>query len=199
MLNCGTPPAPDPQTVALEVRAKVSAAIDKVVAEVTAADIETPLAFNLTVDNGVASDTIQVPAGSDRTITVKAFDAGGVETHRGSVVVDIAEGDNPAVTVTIEPLTGDQPIVVVIGSFTVTVMPATASLKVGETLQLTAEVRDVNDDPINVDVVWATLNLGGMLRRMLSGILCPSSRGALLGDLRLSVEVRIKNSRGHRV
>ena len=66
----------------LAVRADVSGtAVTTVVVEVSAADLPQRLVFNFIVANGVASGTITIPAGTGRTITIRAFDAGGVETH----------------------------------------------------------------------------------------------------------------------
>ena len=64
------------------MRADVSGtAVATVVVEVTAPDIPAPLVFNFIVTDGIASGTITIPAGTGRTITIRAFDAGGVETH----------------------------------------------------------------------------------------------------------------------
>lgn len=106
------------------------------VVEVTASDIETPLAFNLTVAEGTASGTITVPAGSDRTITVTASDAKGIDTHQGSVTVDISPGENDPIQITILPLAGDQPIQVVIATLAITITPSAATIAVGETVAL---------------------------------------------------------------
>ena len=121
LAGCSTSPdAPtdDPENVDLMVTAAVTSVVTVVVVEVTAPDIVTPLAFNLTVDNGTASGTITVPAGSDRTITVTASDAKGIDTHQGSVTVDISAGGNDPIQITLFPLVGDQVINVVIASLT---------------------------------------------------------------------------------
>jgi hypothetical protein len=57
-----------PSNVSVTVRVDVSAfsIIDEVVVEVTGPGIETPLVFNLTIADGVASGTITVPAGAQR-------------------------------------------------------------------------------------------------------------------------------------
>src|SRR5437773_10857383 len=61
-----------------------------VVVDVTAPDIPTALVFNVPVVNGHAMDTILVPAGSNRTIAILAYDAGGVDTHSRSTVLSAA-------------------------------------------------------------------------------------------------------------
>ena len=92
-----------------------STSIVALVVEVTAADIPEPLIFNIPIVNGIGSGTITIPAGSDRTITVHAFDSSEIKTHEGSVTIDVAEGQNPTVSITLFPLVGVVPIEVTIG------------------------------------------------------------------------------------
>lgn len=125
-------------------------------------DLVTPdtLTFNIPLSNGVASGTIAVPAGPQRVITAHAY-AGVVETHRGSITTDIAEGSNPTVTITLLPLEGDQPITVSMGTTLVIVRPNVATLAIGDTLRMAADVRDQNGNLLTgVTVHWATLNPG---------------------------------------
>ena len=143
----------------LLVRADLSAtAAAIVVVELAAPDIPTRLVFNIPVVGRVASGTISVPAGANRTLTIRAFDAGGVETHSGSVTLDIRPGTNPAVSVVLTPLAGNQPIDVTLGSFAVTVTPAAATLTVGDTISLGAAVLDANGQPVTGPVGWASLD-----------------------------------------
>jgi len=146
--------------IALLVRADVSASatVARLVVEVTAADIPNPLVFNITISGGVASGTITLPAGSNRTITMHAFDTGGVETHRGSVTVTIQPGTNPVITVLLAPLAGDVPINATLGSFVVTVAPTADTLALGSTATLTATIVDANGVPVAERVAWGTLD-----------------------------------------
>src|SRR5690349_14795716 len=81
------PPSVD---TALRVTADLSGTTaGTVVVEVTAPDIPTTLVFNIPVADRVASGTVTVPAGAARTFTLRAYDAGGVETHRGAVTIDV--------------------------------------------------------------------------------------------------------------
>lgn len=161
VLSCSNSPS-DPTESAAEVSLLIQAAtaettISTLVVEVTAPDIATPLVFNITIVDGVASGTIVVPVGADRTITIRAFDAGGIETHRGIATVNIVEGMNPTVFITLLPLTGEQPINVFMGSFVVNVTPATATVATGETIQLIAVILDGNGNPVAETVNWATM------------------------------------------
>ena len=142
----------------LYIRASLTGTtVATVVVDVTAPDIPTPLVFNIPSANGVAAGSISVTAGSNRTITLRAYDAGGVETHTGSVTLNIQAGPNPALSIVLTPLIGDVPITVTLGSFSVTVGPATATLALGDTLRLTATVLDANSHPVTGQVAWATL------------------------------------------
>ena len=141
----------------LVVRADLSATtVASVVVEVTAPDFATAMVFNIPIVNRVATGTITLQAGSSRTITMRAFDAGGVQTHRGSVTVNIQPGTNPTISIVLMPLTGDVSINATLGSFTVTVMPNPNSLRIGGTVQLTALVRDWNGNTATETVAWAT-------------------------------------------
>jgi len=143
----------------LQINAVVnSPTVSTLAVTVTAADLSDPFVFNFELVNGTATGTITVPAGGRRTITVRAYDVSGIETHEGQVLVNIRPGPNPAVRITLRPLNGQQPIVIVLGSFTVTVAPPAATLFVGQTLQLAATVTDVDGTVVGGtgDVVWAS-------------------------------------------
>lgn len=130
--------------------------ISAIVVEVTATDIPAALVFNLEVENSVGRGTISVPAGSDRTITVHAFDANGIETHRGMETVDVVAGNNVTLSIVLLPLVGDVPIEVVIGSISVTVQPSERTLVVSEMISLTAIITDGDGNAIQQDVHWGS-------------------------------------------
>jgi len=143
----------------LQINAVVnSPTVSTLAVTVTAADLSDPFVFNFELVNGTATGTITVPAGGRRTITVRAYDVSGIETHEGQVLVNIRPGPNPAVRITLRPLNGQQPIEITLGSFTVTVAPTARTLDVGQTLQLTATVTDVDGTVVGgtADVVWAS-------------------------------------------
>jgi len=145
----------------LIVTADVSGtSVATIVVEVTAPDLPAGLLFNIPISNSVASGTITLRAGSGRNITMRAYDAGGVETHSGSVTIDIHAGTNATISLVLIPLTGDVPIQVTLGSFSVTVTPSTISVAVGETAQLTALIKDWNGNPATASVAWATSDPG---------------------------------------
>jgi Big-like domain-containing protein len=145
----------------LTVRADVStSAVATLVADVTAPDIPTPLIFNIPIAGGLAAGTITIPAGSNRTVTLRAYDAGGTLTHSGSATLTIQAGANTAVAITLTPLTGDQPIVVTLGSFTITVTPSSPTVAISGTVQLDVAITDWNGAPTTGTVSWATQDPG---------------------------------------
>jgi len=145
----------------LSIRADVSGtSVATVVVDVTAPDIPTALVFNIPVVTGVALGTVTVPAGSNRTVSMRAFDAAGVETHSGSITITIQPGSDPTLSMVLQPLTGDVPINVTLGSILVAVTPSLASLVIGDTMRLTASMTDWNGNPTAGTVSWATNNPG---------------------------------------
>jgi Big-like domain-containing protein len=150
------PPHPDDAHLLLQADL-TGTAVATVVVDVAAPDIPTTLVFNIPVVQRQATGTITVPAGSQRTITLKAFDAGGVATHTGSVTLNIQPGANPTVTLVLQPLSGGVPITVTLGSFTVVVTPPRDTLLVGDTISFTATIHDANGNPVAAQVAWGTV------------------------------------------
>ena len=147
------------EEVRLRVEANLSAtAATVLVVEVTGADIDPPLIFNIDVVDGVASGTVSVPVGSARTFMLRAYDSEGIETHRASTTVDIRYGTNPAINLTLLPLSGDQPISVAIGTIVITITPQFDTVGVGRTVQLTATVTDSDNNEVPGYVHWAVLD-----------------------------------------
>lgn len=63
-------PVTEPQLSAVPVMVTAAPAIATLTITVSATDIATDLVFNVDLVNGEATDTLGVPAGSNRTITV---------------------------------------------------------------------------------------------------------------------------------
>lgn len=147
-------------TSAIRVTANTSGTpIATLVVQVTAPDISTPLVFNLVAENGVATGTIKVPPGDDRTFTVQAFDSGGQITHEGSATIDVVPGNNnPPLNISLGPRSGHVPVTVTFGAASVIVDPASATIYDDSTIQLNAWVINAQGDTMNVTVDWATNN-----------------------------------------
>jgi hypothetical protein len=158
-LSLPTDSARQPPQTRLLLRADLSAtAVATLVVEVSAPDIAPALLFNIPIVSGTAVGTITLPAGSNRTIAIRGYDAGGVQTHGGSLTLDVQPGTNPTIVLRLTPLAGDAPIEVTLGSFAVIVTQATDSLAIGDTLHLTATVLDADGAAVAGPVVWGVLS-----------------------------------------
>jgi hypothetical protein len=163
--NGATPPPPPPPPVtgsaALQVLANgIPGTVNKLVVEVTAADIPAPLRFDIVASGGSASGTITVPVGPSRTLTIRAYDAGGIESHRGTTTLNVQPSANPTVSIPLASLQGQQRIDVRLESLVITVTPAAVTVRVTQTATLQADVATANGDPVSVaatDIRWATL------------------------------------------
>lgn len=158
------PVAPDPGAASsIRVTAYTAGtSIATLAVEVTAADIPTPLVFNLVVDEETetASGTLRVKPGTGRTFSVTAFDDAGEVTHEGEATVDVEPGQNPPLQVKLGPRSGQVPVTVTFGSWSVVVTPASLSLEVNASAGLVAEVLDSEGEPAAdlSGLRWATSN-----------------------------------------
>ena len=159
-----TPPV-QPQVAEVAISAVLTPAQQAVIAamsvEVTGPGITTPIVVTLTVAGATVNGTVRVPAGTGRVFTVRAYDAQGNEIGSGSSTSDVRVGDNPAVTVSLNVTTptGDVPINVVIGSYTIAVAPATVTIARGQSTTLTATVSEVGGGPVaGADIQWGARN-----------------------------------------
>jgi alpha-tubulin suppressor-like RCC1 family protein len=195
------PTAPQGQPTQLRVQASTAgSAIATLIVTVTAPDIATPLAFNLQVQGGVASGTITIPAGSARLITLRAYDAAGIETHHGSVTIGVVAGNNATVTVVLEPLAGNQPIVVQVGSVTILISPQADTLSVGDTVRLRATIIDADGDTVRSSAGWATLT-PGVVRVDTAGLVTAVGTGsgqivATYGGFGAAAQIEVRGSMG---
>jgi hypothetical protein len=132
--------------------------------EVTAPDITGRLLFNIEVVNGVATGSITIPAGADRTVTARAFDARGIVTHQGSKVVTVKGGTNTSITITMVPTAGEQPLTINFGALIVQVsrvpssVPVAVNPETGDTVRYRAAVRNADGTAVDGTVRWASLN-----------------------------------------
>src|SRR5437016_4471391 len=77
----------------------------------------------------------------------------------GTLIVR-ADVSAATVAITLTPLTGDQAIVVTLGSFTITVTPSSPTVAISGTVQLDVAITDWNGAPTTGTVSWATQNPG---------------------------------------
>jgi hypothetical protein len=158
----GTPPVAEEAELGFSLNLS-GTTVNALVVEVTASDITGRLVFNIPVTNGTASGSVTVPAGSARTVTVKAYDSRGTLTHQGSKTVDVKAGNNPPVTIPLTPQAGDLPITISFGSLVVTVTRVTAAPFGGndpaDTVRFRAAVKQADGTAVaGATVRWASLN-----------------------------------------
>jgi hypothetical protein len=157
-----SPPPPPPTEATLSIGANLSGTmVATVIVDVTGPGIPTMLEFNIPITAGVASGTITIPVGSSRNFSMHAYDAGGVETHSGSVTTNIQTGTNPTLSIVLTPLVGNVPITATLGSFIVTVTPSSPTISLGgtDTQQLTVSIVNSQGSPVTPApgaVTWAT-------------------------------------------
>ncbi len=140
--------------------------VSAIAVEVTAADITSRLVFNIEVVNGVATGSITIPAGADRTITARAYDAKGILTHQGSRVVTVKGGSNTSIAITMVPTAGEQPLTINFGVMVVQVsravqpptFPTFMGEEIGDTVRYRAFVRNADGSAVDGKVRWASLN-----------------------------------------
>jgi hypothetical protein len=130
--------------------------VSTIVIRVSAPDIRTPMVFNLVQQNGTAAGTIKVPPGKDRTITGEAYESDGALFADGSRMIDVKQGQNPPLSLPLTSKAGHVPIVVTMGSASVTVTPSSATIDVGASMQLTATIKAPNGDAFAASPEWAT-------------------------------------------
>lgn len=146
--------------VPVRVSAEVAnAVVAGVAVEVTGPGIDNTIVANLPINEGMASGSVVVLAGSDRAFTLRAYDAQGLETHRGGDTLDIAADGTAVVDVAITPLVGDVEIDGRVGEYTITVTSPSPTIAVGQTVQLEATVVDSDGSTVpDAEVVWGSSN-----------------------------------------
>jgi len=136
----------------------VGTTVSTLIVTVTAADIPTPLVFNIHQQNGTATGTLRVPPGDARLITVQAFDNLGQLTHEGSKAIDVVPGQNPAVSIAVISRAGQVPITATLGPVSISLTALPSPIIVHETAHLTATITAPNGDAVPGPVEWATTN-----------------------------------------
>lgn len=156
---CGDPSGPpaDAATVALPFRVGFSPQLNvtSVVVTVSGQRIDPPLVFNFPVVRDTAIGTMTLPVGTNRLIVAQAFDSTGLELLRGQSTTSVAAGSNAAVVIVMSPLTGAVPVTAVLGNVTLSLSAASATVRAGGTVALTAEVRDATNAVLSVPVLYA--------------------------------------------
>jgi glucose/arabinose dehydrogenase len=151
----GESTAPEPNVIPLALSLRVyETGISRVALEVSAPDLAQPITAQGAIAEGFATATFDVPEGSDRTVTVRAFDAADSQTHSGSVTVDLSGSPQAALSVLLEPDAGGSALVATVAGWRVAIEHGFDTLNVGETGDLEAHVIDGVGDTLDVVVSW---------------------------------------------
>lgn len=157
-------PAEQQANVAVSVNL-ANTGVRQLAVHVEALDIPTPLVFNIPVSDSTAWGRITVPAGSNRGITVRAYDAQGALTHEGRAVVSVRPGENVNLSIVLVPRPGELPITVSFGSLMVSIErlspgPTGTGDRAGDTIDFRAVVRQPDGTQVGNHVEWASTNPG---------------------------------------
>jgi glycerophosphoryl diester phosphodiesterase len=103
---------------------------------------------------GIAPGTISVLNGGPRTITVRAFDGAGTETHFGSLTLGL--GEQRPIPISVNSSTGYRPVTLWIGKSVAILVPTWPTLTAGDTVRLSAVVVDSLGAVAGVEPTWTT-------------------------------------------
>jgi uncharacterized protein YjdB len=152
--------------------------ITQVRLRVTAADLPDTVRVSLSIESGVASGSVVVPAGMQRTFTLQAFDGADILRYQGSATIDVIPGSNPPLTIVMRPFVpGTVPITGTVGTYAVVVTPSEATLAPGARLRLTAILADPHGDVVknavptweSLDATVATVDAAGEVTALVAG------------------------------
>lgn len=197
LVGCAEAPT-SPTAASLSVNFLTPATVRTVTVEVDGPGLTPALILNLPVrPDSTASETITVPAGSARRITVAAFDSAGVRTHAADTVLTLRAGVNPAVALRLTPLPASLGITVTFDGIRLTMSDtASRTLTEGDTVRLSAGAVRPSGIPVPSDsLVWATSNPaifrveGGLVRAVRAG---SATLSVSFGGAAARVEVAVR-------
>ncbi len=133
--------------------------VETITVTVTGSGIQTPLVATAHLNANGATDTLEVPAGSDRLVVANAYDSGGTNTHRGDTTIAVVPGPNPTLSLVLQPLNGGVPIVITFASYLISLSPLANAITIGDTLRFRAVVADGSGDTVRAArVQWGSSN-----------------------------------------
>jgi hypothetical protein len=171
------PAARRPATVYLDIQGPRF--VRTVSVEVSGPGIDSLLVFNIGVDStGAGSGVARIPAGAGRLVVARAFDAQGINTHRGDTTVTLLEGTNNQLALVLRPLTGNLPVTITFGGSGITLTPGDTTITVGDTVRYSAGGVDSLGNAIPpAAVVWsstersiASVSSGGLVTARAAGV-----------------------------
>lgn len=151
---------------------------ERVDVSISGPGITAPIFGSFRFINDTARVELDVPLGRNRRVFVAIFDSTNTLIASGEVTIDVGSGVSVDVPVPIAPSSGDQPIIVRVGSTTVTVTPGTLLLAPGQSQQLAVSVTDQDGQPIagalptfaSSNPAIATVSATGVVTGRLDGV-----------------------------
>ncbi|MBA3853050.1 MAG: hypothetical protein C0503_01470 [Gemmatimonas sp.] len=132
---------------------------ERVDVSISGPGISPPIFGSFRFINDTARVELDVPLGRDRLVAVAIFDSSNTLIASGQMTIVVGSSSTVSVPVPIAPTSGEQPIIVRVGSTTVTVSPGSLTLAPNGTAQLSVAVTDQDGQPISGAVpVFASSN-----------------------------------------
>ncbi len=127
--------------------------------EITASNLAGVRGYALTVAGGVSTVPMEIPVGRGRSMTVRALDAFGLETHRGATTFDLSADVNPLITFTLEPSDNRQPVSVTLATFLLLVEPEAPATVLDRPVSLLGRRVNPTGDTTTVVPTWTSEDL----------------------------------------
>lgn len=151
---------------------------ERVDVTITGPGIDPPIFGAFRFVNDTARAELQVPVGKDRRVLVAVFDSANTLIASGESTLDIGSGASVSVPVVIAPTSGNQPIIVRVGSTVLSVTPGSLTLAPGATATFTVSVADQDGVPIagaapafaSSNPAIATVSATGVVTARLQGV-----------------------------
>lgn len=151
---------------------------ERVDVSISGPGIDPPIFGSFRFINDTARAELQVPLGRDRRVAVAVFDSANTLIASGESTLEIGSGAAVSVPVVIAPTSGSQPIIVRVGSTTLSVTPGSLSLTPGASSTLTVSVVDQDGVPIagavpayaSSNPAIATVSATGVVTGRLQGV-----------------------------
>lgn len=151
---------------------------ERVDVSISGPGISSPIFGSFRFVNDTARVELDVPLGRDRRVLVAIFDSSNTLIASGETTIVVGSGSTVGVPVPIAPTSGEQPIIVRVGSTTVTVSPGTLTIAPGDTARLTVGILDQDGAPIagalatfaSSNPAIATVSATGVVTGRLQGV-----------------------------
>lgn len=151
---------------------------ERVDVSISGPGIDPPIFGSFAFINDTARAELNVPIGRDRLVFVAVFDSANTLVASGEATVEIGSSVSVSVPVTIAPTTGDQPIIVRVGSTSLSVTPGTLALTAGDSAVFAVSVVDQDGVPIagavpvfaSSNPAIATVSASGVVTGRLAGV-----------------------------